>query len=39
VADRRTTPAHALGSVGTLEPELAALFKRVIGTLIRLAKR
>jgi four helix bundle protein len=31
--------AQALGWVGPLEPELAALFQRVIGTLVRLAKR
>jgi four helix bundle protein len=28
--------AHALGWVGALEPELVALFDRVIGTLVRL---
>ena len=29
--------AEALGWLGPLEPELAALFQRVIGTLVRLA--
>ena len=29
--------AQALGWVGVLEPELAAMFNRVIGTLVRLA--
>ena len=30
--------AQALGFTGPLEPELAALFNRVIGTLVRLTK-
>jgi len=29
--------AHALGFIGPLEPDVAALFHRVIGTLVRLA--
>jgi four helix bundle protein len=31
--------AEAFGWVGPLEPEIAALFQRVIGTLVRLAVR
>ena len=31
--------AHALGWVEPLEPELAALFQQVIGTLVRLVER
>ncbi len=31
--------AQAFGWVGPLEPEIAALFQRVIGTLVRLALR
>ena len=30
--------AEALGWVGPLEPEIAALFRRVVGTLVRLAQ-
>jgi tRNA U55 pseudouridine synthase TruB len=30
--------AQALGWVGTLDPEVTALFNRVIGTLVRLSQ-
>ena len=30
--------AHALGWAGPLEPEIAALFRQVIGTLVRLSE-